>query len=106
MRNGLDDAELVVLFAWTADEFATRMEGSAIRRIGYERWLRNLAVGLGNADYDDGVVAALAARADDPSPLVREHVAWALARQRSRASGVKLREVMQAQQAPGQLLVP
>jgi len=84
VRNGLDDAELVVLFAWTADEFATRMEGSAIRRIGYERWLRNLAVGLGNADYDDGVVAALAARADDPSPLVREHVAWALARQRSK----------------------
>src|SRR6266513_751022 len=78
VRNGLDDAELVVLFAWTADEFATRMEGSAIRRIGYERWLRNLAVGLGNADYDDGIVAALAARADDPSPLVREHVAWAL----------------------------
>jgi len=84
VRNGLDDAELVVLFAWTADEFATRMEGSAIRRIGYERWLRNLAVGLGNADYDDGIVAALAARADDPSPLVREHVAWAMARQRSK----------------------
>ena len=61
------------------------MEGSAIRRIGYERWLRNLAVGLGNADYDDDVVAALAARADDPSPLVREHVAWALARQRSKS---------------------
>ena len=85
VRNGLDEAELVALFAWTADEFATRMEGSAIRRIGYERWLRNLAVGLGNADYDDDVVAALAARADDPSPLVREHVAWALARQRSKS---------------------
>ena len=85
VRNGLDEADLVALFAWTADEFATRMEGSAIRRIGYERWLRNLAVGLGNADYDDGVVAALAARADDPSPLVREHVAWALARQRSKS---------------------
>ncbi|TMH21010.1 MAG: tRNA epoxyqueuosine(34) reductase QueG, partial [Betaproteobacteria bacterium] len=84
VRNGLDEADLVALFAWTADEFATRMEGSAIRRIGYERWLRNLAVGLGNADYDDDVVAALAARADDPSPLVREHVAWALARQRSK----------------------
>ena len=85
VRNGLDEADLVALFAWTADEFATRMEGSAIRRIGYERWLRNLAVGLGNADYDDDVVAALAARADDPSPLVREHVAWALARQRSKS---------------------
>ena len=85
VRNGLDDADLVALFAWTADEFATRMEGSAIRRIGYERWLRNLAVGLGNADYDEAIVAALAARADDPSPLVREHVAWALARQKSKA---------------------
>ena len=84
VRNGLDNADLVALFAWTADEFATRMEGSAIRRIGYERWLRNLAVGLGNADYNDAVVAALAARADDPSPLVREHVAWALARQQSK----------------------
>jgi epoxyqueuosine reductase len=82
-RNGLDDAELVALFAWTADEFDRRMRGSAIRRIGYERWLRNIAVGLGNADSDERVVAALEARADDPSPLVREHVAWALERQRA-----------------------
>src|SRR4029450_1304702 len=85
VRNGLDDAELVALFAWTAEEFAKRMEGSAIRRIGYERWSRNLAVGLGNADYDESVVAALESRADDPSPMVREHVAWALARQREKA---------------------
>lgn len=84
VRNGLDDAELVTLFAWTAEEFATRMQGSAIRRIGYERWLRNLAVGLGNADYDDAIVAALEARRNDRSALVREHVAWALARQRSK----------------------
>ena len=83
VRNGLDDAELLTLFAWTAEEFAMRMRGSAIRRIGYERWLRNLAVGLGNADYDDAIVAALETRLDDPSALVREHVAWALARQRS-----------------------
>jgi epoxyqueuosine reductase len=88
VRNGLDNAELIALFAWTADEFAVRMEGSAIRRIGYERWLRNLAVGLGNADYDDAIIAALAARAEDPSPLVREHVAWALARQRSKHARV------------------
>ena len=59
-------------------EFASRLAGSAIRRIGYERWLRNIAVGLGNAPRSEAVVAALAARADDPSPLVREHVAWAL----------------------------
>jgi len=80
VRNGLDRATLVELFAWTRDEFDTRLAGSAIRRIGYERWLRNIAVGLGNAPRSDEVVAALRARADDPSPLVREHVAWALAR--------------------------
>ncbi len=60
------------------------MEGSAIRRIGYVRWLRNLAVGLGNAAYDAAIVAALESRRDDPSALVREHVAWALARQQSK----------------------
>ena len=87
VRNGLDDADLVALFAWTASEFEERLRGSAIRRIGYERWLRNLAVGLGNADYDEGIVAALAARRDDPSSLVREHVAWALAEQRRKATG-------------------
>jgi epoxyqueuosine reductase len=84
VRNGLDDADLLALFAWTAAEFEARMRGSAIRRIGYRRWLRNLAVGLGNADYDPAIVAALETRRDDPSPLVREHVAWALARQQSK----------------------
>jgi epoxyqueuosine reductase len=78
VRDGLDRATLVELFAWTEHEFATRLAGSAIRRIGYERWLRNLAVGLGNAPRSDAVIAALSARADDPSALVREHVAWAL----------------------------
>jgi epoxyqueuosine reductase len=82
VRNGLDDADLVTLFAWSQSEFEERLRGSAIRRIGYERWLRNLAVGLGNAGYNDAFVAALAMRRDDPSPLVREHVAWALAEQR------------------------
>jgi epoxyqueuosine reductase len=80
VRNGLDRATLVELFAWTRDEFDTRLAGSAIRRIGYERWLRNIAVGLGNAPRSHAVVASLRARTDDPSPLVREHVAWALAR--------------------------
>ena len=75
--------DLVTLFAWTEEEFNTRMEGSAIRRIGYERWSRNLAVGLGNAARDAAIVAALRARADDRSPLVREHVAWAIRRQES-----------------------
>jgi epoxyqueuosine reductase len=81
VRNGLDDTDLVTLFAWSAADFEERLRGSAIRRIGYERWLRNLAVGLGNARYDVACVAALATRRDDPSPLVREHVAWALAEQ-------------------------
>jgi len=85
VRNGLDRATLVDLFAWTADAFARRMEGSAIRRIGHERWLRNLAVALGNAPHDPRVVEALAARAGDPSPVVREHVAWALEEQRRKA---------------------
>ncbi|MGI8894202.1 MAG: tRNA epoxyqueuosine(34) reductase QueG [Casimicrobiaceae bacterium] len=84
VRHGLDDASLVALFGWTESEFDTRMAGSAIRRIGYERWSRNLAVGLGNADPSPAIVAALQARAEDTSPLVREHVAWALARQQSR----------------------
>jgi epoxyqueuosine reductase len=80
VRNGLDDADLVALFAWTDAEFSERTKGSAIRRLGYERWSRNIAVGLGNAPSSAAVVAALRARSDDPSPMVREHVAWALAR--------------------------
>jgi len=79
VRHGLDAARLVDLFAWTEAEFLSRMQGSAIRRIGYVRWLRNLAVGLGNAKRSAAVVAALNARRDDPSALVREHVQWALA---------------------------
>ena len=80
VRNGLDDIELVELFGWSEAAFRERLSGSAILRIGYERWSRNLAVGLGNAPTSTRVLAALRARADDPSPLVREHVAWALSR--------------------------
>ncbi|MBC8739128.1 tRNA epoxyqueuosine(34) reductase QueG [Paraburkholderia sp. UCT31] len=88
VRHGLDRASLVELFAWSAEEFDTRMQGSAIRRIGYESWLRNLAVGMGNAlraapgsldlDARGAIVLALRQRADDPSAVVREHVEWAL----------------------------
>jgi epoxyqueuosine reductase len=78
VRNGLDDVSLAQLFAWSKDEFDARLAGSAIRRIGYEQWLRNLAVGLGNAPSSPAVLAALEARRDHPSPLVREHVQWAL----------------------------
>ena len=84
VRHGLDAASLVALFGWTESEFDTKMAGSAIRRIGFDRWSRNLAVGLGNADPSPDIVAALQARAGDASALVREHVAWALARQQSR----------------------
>jgi epoxyqueuosine reductase len=80
VRNGLDRASLVELFAWSEEQFDRRMTGSPIRRIGYERWLRNLAVGLGNAPGAPEVSAALRARADHPSALVREHVSWALSR--------------------------
>jgi epoxyqueuosine reductase len=80
VRNGLDRAELIELFGWSEPEFRARTAGSAIARIGYERWSRNLAVGLGNAPTSEAVVAALRRRAGDPSELVREHVAWALAR--------------------------
>ena len=80
VRNGLDRATLVELFAWTESQFDQRLRGSPIRRIGYERWLRNLAVGLGNAPTSAEVVAALRARSNHPSELVREHVHWALRR--------------------------
>ncbi|ABE32186.1 epoxyqueuosine reductase [Paraburkholderia xenovorans LB400] len=88
VRHGLDRASLVELFSWSADDFETRMQGSAIRRIGYESWLRNLAVGMGNAlraspdslseAARDAIVQALRARAGDASAVVREHVEWAL----------------------------
>jgi epoxyqueuosine reductase len=70
----------VELFAWTETEFDERLRGSPIRRIGYERWLRNLAVGLGNAPTSPEVLAALRSRQTDASQLVKEHVDWALAR--------------------------
>ncbi len=81
-RNDLDRASLAQLFAWDEDEFLRRTEGSAIRRSGHERWLRNIAVALGNAPGTPAVVAALESRRDDASALVREHVEWALAQHR------------------------
>ena len=85
-RNGLDRATMVELFGWSQPEFEERLAGSPIRRIGYERWLRNLAVGLGNAPGMPEVIAALRARADHPSALVREHVQWALSRHEAMAT--------------------
>ncbi len=79
-RNELDSATLPQLFAWDEDEFLRRTEGSAIRRSGHERWLRNIAVALGNAPTSDAVLQALRSREHHPSQLIREHVQWALAR--------------------------
>ena len=80
VRHGLDKASLRELFLWTEEEFHQKLAGSAIHRIGHERWLRNLAIGLGNAPSSPLIIEALQARAEHPSPLVREHVAWALSR--------------------------
>jgi len=82
VRNALDTASLTELFLWSAAQFDTRMRGSAIYRIGYVRWSRNIAVALGNAQTSAEVLRALEARRDDPSALVREHVEWALQRHR------------------------
>jgi epoxyqueuosine reductase len=78
VRHGLDDVTLVELFGWEKEEFLARMAGSAIYRIGWEQWLRNIAVGLGNAPTSAEVVIALQQRIAHPSAMVREHVTWAL----------------------------
>ncbi|MDE2583985.1 MAG: tRNA epoxyqueuosine(34) reductase QueG [Betaproteobacteria bacterium] len=79
-RQGLDSASLANLFAWSEADFLERLAGSPIRRIGIERWRRNIAIALGNAPGSQEVISALLKRQDDPSSLVREHVAWALRR--------------------------
>ena len=86
-RNRLDQASLAELFAWTEEEFLSRTEGSAIRRTGYESWLRNLAVALGNAPGSADVLAALQSRRMHPSTVVREHVEWALEQQATASAG-------------------
>jgi epoxyqueuosine reductase len=83
VRHHLDGTALTELFGWTAEEFEGRTRGSAIHRLGYERWSRNIAVALGNAPSSTEVIRVLEERREDASPLVREHVEWALERQRS-----------------------
>src|SRR5438067_977316 len=85
VRHGLDAAALPELFGWSEMQFEERMRGSAIYRIGYQRWSRNLAVALGNAPSAPEVIRALEARRADPSDMVREHVEWALQQHRSAA---------------------
>lgn len=77
-RHHLSSADLTDLFLWTEKTFLQKTEGSAIRRIGYECWSRNLAVALGNAPTNEKILAALHARKEDPSSLVKEHVLWAI----------------------------
>jgi epoxyqueuosine reductase len=79
VRHGLDDVGLLDLFDWTEVQFKERMAGSAIHRIGYEQWLRNIAVALGNAPKNEAVIFALQAKSHHPSVIVREHILWALA---------------------------
>jgi epoxyqueuosine reductase len=88
VRHDLDAPRLAALFVWSEQEFLSRTEGSAIRRIGYECWLRNIAVALGNAPTTDEVMAALGSRRQDSSALVREHVEWALAQHEARRANV------------------
>ncbi len=78
VRNDLDSSDLITLFQWTEEEFLKKTEGSAIRRIGYESWLRNIAVALGNSEASESVLMALRQRENHNSELVREHVSWAL----------------------------
>jgi epoxyqueuosine reductase len=85
VRHGLDAARLTELFEWTEGEFEERMRGSAIHRIGYEKWSRNIAVALGNAPTSEAVIVALERRLEGASEMVREHIEWALSEQRRRA---------------------
>ncbi|MDC7708205.1 tRNA epoxyqueuosine(34) reductase QueG [Vogesella indigofera] len=85
VRHGLDDVSLLELFGWDEATFGSRMAGSPIYRIGYAKWLSNLAIGLGNAPYATEIVVALQQRLDHAEEMVRESVAWALAQQQARA---------------------
>ncbi|MCE7914163.1 MAG: tRNA epoxyqueuosine(34) reductase QueG [Nitrosomonas sp. PRO4] len=86
VRHGLDDISLVELFGWNQQTFEAKLAGSAIRRIGYIQWLRNIAIGLGNAPYSIAIVKSLQARSDDSSALIREHVQWALQQQSEKST--------------------
>lgn len=97
-RHGLARNDLVTLFLWDEATFLKNTEGSAIRRIGYQRWLRNLAVGLGNAPYSERVFAALMQRVDSDNAMVKEHVAWAIAQQNTKREQNKKREKAPKQQ--------
>ena len=79
-RHHLDDVSLLELFNWDEETFLTKTEGTAIRRIGYERWIRNIAVALGNAKTSKDIISALKDRLNNSSELAKEHIEWALQR--------------------------
>lgn len=82
-RHSLDKADLIDLFLWTEEEFLQKTEGSAIRRAGYDGWLRNIAIGLGNAPSDEKIIQALTIKREDVSDMVKEHIDWALVQQQN-----------------------
>jgi Uncharacterized Fe-S protein len=82
-RHGLENSDLLTLFMWDEQTFLKNTEGSAIRRIGYELWQRNLAVGLGNAPANPDIVSALTSRLPQASELVAKHIQWALVQQKN-----------------------
>jgi epoxyqueuosine reductase len=90
-RNDLHSPQLIDLFQWTEEEFLQRTEGSAIRRIGYECWQRNIAVALGNAPFSEQVFSLLQSQRDHSSALVAEHIHWATAQQEKKREAIIVR---------------
>ena len=88
-RTQLKDKDLLELFSWDETTFLKNTEGSPIRRIGHERWLRNLAVGLGNANFDPDIISALEQKIDGCSDLVKEHIQWALEQQNNKQPSLR-----------------
>ena len=80
-RHRLDGSSLLELFSWSESDFLQRTEGSAIRRTGYQGWLRNIAIALGNARYNPAIIAALTKKKETVDDLIAEHISWALTQQ-------------------------
>ena len=99
-RHQLDDSELADLFHWTETEYLSNTEGSAIRRIGYQKWLSNLAIGLGNADSSEKILSALSEKQNFSDANVREHVQWAL-HQHSTGPRRRRRKIKATSSTPG-----
>ncbi len=89
-RHELDSALLMKLFSWSEDDFLTNTQGSAIRRTGYDGWLRNIAVALGNAAYDESIIRLLEEKKHRVSTMVAEHIVWAIDRQAQKGKSVSI----------------